>query len=550
MSWNFGGPNLDSIKNLVTADGTTLEQVLNDNLLTPSLRFETEEVIEFFSKRDIIKSLLIWSITTQNDEDPNYFKYSRIATNVLTTPCIQLQNVLIDSNLLLPAFRNFFRLDPEESPLICGNYQRVVEYFIRVTRGEILEQFPEITSFLIDRIQVLPLRLLLFNILIELKEYLSETQSVLDNLSEIIEKGGPTAFGAVDLLFDLIKNENNPFKGDSMEGVVNSLFNFAILDTSTSLYKVQAYVVLELIIKLYGITNFTETLNDYEGKVDFTSEGIDGIHIFRVYPNSHLSEAFTRFFKDTTNCTLGSICLSSIKSQENLIEFVKDNHILEQILELYPDEKCSGYLTEIALFLSEKVPGKEESNCDEKDTMYRWGKFVKNQIVWKKQQISQSEKYGGERPAVFGRTDTSLTGKNDISPITGIVTKTKISNDNAFNFDSDSDEDSSSDDEEASTKTSQTNHLIRKDPVQNLHLSSSDEEKNSDGENEGKDQNDGNKDGDTEEKTQEQEYSDMMMKLWGFSIAPVKKKEEVDDEESSYSYNDEDEEEQKNENEN
>lgn len=536
MSWNFGGPNLEPIKKLVSSEDTTLEEVLSNNTLSQSLRYETEEVIDFFSKRENIKSLLIWSITTQNDEDPDYYKYSRLSTSVLTTPSIQLQNALIDSNLLISAFRNFFRLSPEETPLICGNYQRIVEYFIRVTHGEILEQFSEITSYLIDRIQVLPLRLLLFDILTEFKEYLPDTQSVLQNISEIIEKGGPTAFGAVELLFDIIKNENNPFKGESMKEIVNSLFNFAILETSTPLYKVQTYVVIELIIKMYSNADFTDILNKYEEKINFSSENIDGIAVFRVYPKSHLPEAFSRFFKDTTNCTIGSICLSSIKIQENLLEFVKGNHILDHIIELFPDEKCSGYLTEIALFLAEKIPANDVE--DEKDIMHRWGIFVKNQIELKKQQIKQSEKYGGDRPTMFGQrveaTAKPSTGKSEISAITGIVTKTKISNDNTFNFDSDSDEDSSSDDEENNSQNSQTHHLIRKDPVQNLHLSSSDEEKNSDGED------NGNKK-ETEEKTQEQEYSDMMMKLWGFSIAPVQKKEEESDEESSYSYEEEDE---------
>lgn len=539
MNWNFGAPNLEPIKKLVTAEGTTLEEVLNENTLSQSLRLETEEVIDFFSRRDIIKSLLIWSITSQNDEDPEYFKYSRLSASVLTTPSIQLQNALIDSNLLTSAFRNFFRLEPENTPLICGNYQRIVEYFIRVTHGEMLEQFSEITSFLIDRIQVIPLRLLLFDILTEFKEYLPDTQTVLHNLSEIIEKGGPTAFGAVELLFDLLKSENNPFAGESMKEIANSLFTFAILETSTPLYKVQAYIVLELIIKLYSNTNFTDILSKYEEKINFSSENIDGIAVFRVYPKSHLSDAFARFFKDTTNCTIGSICLSSIKTQDNLLEFVKENRILDQIIDLFPDEKCSGYLTEIALFLSEKIPGSEDNNGDEKDIMYRWGIFVKNHIALKKKQIEVSEKYGGDRPTLFGaRSDTNskaTPGKSEISSITGIVTKTKISNDNSFNFDSDSDEDSSSDDEDNSSKTDQSNHLIRKDPVQDLHLSSSDEEKNSDGED------DGNKK-ETEQKSQEQEYSDMMMKLWGFSIAPVKKKEEEsDDEESSYSYEEEDE---------
>ena len=83
-------------------------------------------------------------------------------------------------------------------------------------------------------------------------------------------------------------------------------------------------------------------MNKYEEKVDFLSESIDGIAIFRVYTNSHLDIAFRRFFSNISHSVLGHTCYNYIKNHEFLSKFVKENKILEEIIK--EDKKVYYYL--------------------------------------------------------------------------------------------------------------------------------------------------------------------------------------------------------------
>lgn len=527
MQWNFDGPNLSSIKNLVTTEGTTLEEVLHDNNLGQSIRYETEEVIEFLSRKDIIKKLLIWSITAQDDDDPNYYRYSRISTGILMTNSIELQNAYVDSNVLPSAFRNFFRLEPEEHQLICGNYQRLVEHFIKLTRGDILDQFPELYSHIIERLHVLPFRILLLHILTDLRQYLENPDSILEQITNVIRKAGPSGLGAICLLLELLRNEKNPFMANTMVEIVDSLIEFSISSTSTPLYKTQAYMLTEFIIQKYPSVDFTKVLNKYEEKVDFLSESIDGIAIFRVYTNSHLEIAFRRFFSNISHSVLGHTCYNYIKNHEFLSKFVKENKILEEIVRLFPNEKCSGYLTDIAIFLSENLKMDPDDSFGE-----TWKQFVETEIAQKKQLIESSKNYGGEKPnflrAEFAAKQAQVSSK-DSSEVSGIISKPKIST-TSFNFNSDSDDDSSDDGEVPEKNEAELSHMIHKDKIQNLHLSSSSDDENEDKKDDQGEQKD-------EDVSPQQEFQDLMKNIWGFTIDLQKKKEEED--EDSYSYNEE-----------
>ena len=350
-------------------------------------------------------------------------------------------------------------------------------------------------------------RLLLFDILTELREYVSDTQGILDKIAEVIEKGGVIAFNAVGLLKDLLKNDRNPFCNDEMARVVQALMDFAVLQSSTPLYRTEAYITVEMIINKYQTQKFTSIIKMFEEKVDFDTNDIDGSAVFRVFPD-HIHQAFKKFFANITDSFLGAICLISIrnillqaqlqKDDQNLTKFLKENNICDEIMKAFPNEKCCGHLTQIAFLLS---------NIEIKDNE-QWDQFVKTQVMEKKKLYASVANYGGERPSMIRQENASKAAKAAKLDFQQEMQPKKTSNESSFNFNSDSDEEDSSSDENKSRDSNKDSH--------------SDDYSNEEDE--------------KKEESSQNQFDDLMKKIWGFTPIEITKKPEEEDGDEEYNY--------------
>jgi hypothetical protein len=386
MFWGAGSPELDSIIALAEDESTPLETLLSDSSLLGALSYETESVVKFLSAPARLTRLLQWSLSEDFKDDPNYLKYTKTATRVSLAESTDFVTEVAESTTFISFIAGFFQTPALNSPIHCGNFQRITCRYIRESNGDLAEALPNLIPDLIRNLHILSFRVMIFDLLTELKTYINSIDPIIEQLTAIIPAGGRVAQAAVSVFRDVLKDERPLLAQSDLQPTVRSVFEFILLDTTTDLQKAEAYVLLELIIaKLPG--DFQPILREYEPRIDFTSSTIAGLAVHRVFRNA-LGPALDKFFASPSNAVIGGIVLSSLLDlpRDQLVETIEKLDLVRRVADAFsPDAKGQGVLTEIALLIH---------SCPGFASAPRWQQFLADAFDAKMNWIAS---IGGER---------------------------------------------------------------------------------------------------------------------------------------------------------
>ncbi|KAH0794347.1 hypothetical protein GPJ56_001640 [Histomonas meleagridis] len=513
MSWDTLGPSFQSIKDLVKAPDTKLETVLLDPALFQSLRYEIDEIVKFLLIPNNLTRLIKWSLSDELSNEAGYFKYSKIATGVLTSLCYEFQTNILESKQFTETISNFLSTTAASSPYICGNFQRIIEHFLKFTHGDFLEAFPQLIPQAISKINILAIWLLLFDILTEFQDNIKIHETIISHLSEAIRDGGNLAGPAISLIKNILSDKRNPFNPvkSTIVSLFDSLLHFCELEVSSPLCKTESFLTLSMLQTRFGCNEFQDLLDEYEPRLNFSSSCVDGIFIFRLYPNK-VSQILTKFYSNATNTFIAQIALDCLRnlSQDEIATTVETYNLIDHIIPLYESYgKFSGHISQIILLLI-----KQQENIKSLQTD-KWKQFITDTFSEKKQLLESPVSYGGELPNSNSRIKP--VNSFDIYPQQFGI-KSVISNFDEDEFDIK--------DETSNNNDTYRSGQMRKDVIANFAFFSSDSEEEEEEENEEEKDKE-----EEEEETTDDMYRRMMAQVYGLADYNPKQSDDEEEEE-------------------
>ena len=506
--------DFEKIKELCKSPNTTLEQVLDDPLLINSVQMEINEVISFLCRSSSIRKLLQYSLGHYeiNDNKVN-FRYSKIATIIICSSCYDLQNKILNSKIYEEAIDNFFESKGINSGYICGNYQKVVDSFVSFSHGNFIDNMCDLILKIVNNVDKTAICFLLFNLLCSYADSFENINEIFETISSHIRNGSHLTLPLLSLIIDLLIYCKNVFKLLNKSVIIDlfeALLTLCSLDKSCDLQKAEGFRVLEKFISLFNLEEFYELLDKFEDKLDFNSNGINGIAIFRVYKNK-ISNILQKFYQNKYNYVIASIALNSFKkiNKKDLPDVIESNELVKNLMEMYDStNKCLGHVDQFILYL------RSLNDISSSLRTEKWNTFLSTTFE-QKMRIINNKNYGIESPDWKDNK------------------KLKVENVD-FNFDDDFDD--VEDDYDFVQKEKLSDQLIHKHKIANFTFSDDEEENEYPGEEEEEEE---NKDDECEQQESEDSYQKMMSDILGISFndynsgKPEKESSEEEEEFSS-----------------
>lgn len=428
--WSFAIQRPNTIRQLLSNEDVTLNEVLNDDSLIQALRDEDSRIISYFTNEEHLEELLKWCFSGEYAEDPNYTKNSAKAIEALTTNCGGLQLHLIDDNAFTNFLLNFLDSESIKDTTLCGHFQRIIEHYAKYTRSQIIDKFPDILERLVTKIDKCSLQFLLIQLLTEFNDFFEDFSAFFTKISEVIAGGGDLGYAGIGVIKELFNPDKiglNQYQ-EQLTSVFRAALQFATDEKSIPLWSTDAFYLCALMKDKLRFPDFISIMEEFKSKVKFDEPGIVSTAALRLYTDIAL-QSIDRFFNEQGNTFLSLTVYNSIKvlPKQALKSFIQTSNLPQKIIEAFPTSHC-GEITDIAQYLSdmEDIP---ELNTQ------AWAEFRDGQL---KERLELRKPYGGERPSFSEANDpNSWEDATGQCGITG----------SAFDFDS-SDDDEEDDDQE------------------------------------------------------------------------------------------------------
>lgn len=158
MFWDMAEDETDSLTELLQNPNADLKDVLNEGKMLQEFRTGNEDIINYFTRENVIRELCIWSMTLSHEEDSNFMNLSRLSTEVLVCGGASYAKTLCMSTELKKFFNEFLSNDKDEWDSFCvGHFQKVFLNLLKqgIAPKEFLNEFPSIQENLAKHLSVI-----------------------------------------------------------------------------------------------------------------------------------------------------------------------------------------------------------------------------------------------------------------------------------------------------------------------------------------------------------------------------------------------------------
>lgn len=149
----------DPLTDLLNKPNVQVKEVLFEQSMLQELRTGNKTLLDYLTKESVVTELCQWSMSLQNNKDPEYFKVSSFATNSLI-----LIKALINSTALKTFLEQFLAKPGEWDSICTAHFQKILVELLRNTKGEYLTKLPTLMDSLlahIDNLAVIELLIIL-----------------------------------------------------------------------------------------------------------------------------------------------------------------------------------------------------------------------------------------------------------------------------------------------------------------------------------------------------------------------------------------------------
>lgn len=372
-------PIQNSITRLFASDPhPSVYTVMRDSDLIGSIRTEISELINYIVLDDVMTTLTKWVLTPEKPKEEDGDRLVRSAVTIFSTECKSLQEKLQDNQIFINALSKCMENDMYNHLQICGHFQRITEAMIKYTNGGFLQNFPNLCSYLIGKINILALKELLLRLMTNFQEAFSEEeyQEIVFELAQTAQK--ENGYFAVVLMRDVLteKSTLSFFQNDK---ILRELLTAAISSQKkifNSLFETNIFQLIESISKDFPCS--TPVIAEFSQKYQFNENKIDcgTVAALRIFKEG-IYILMPRFFKEPYITMLNALLLEKLKEipDTQLAGIVIKFNLVENIIKTFDDNKVNGHLTELALFLN-----KRSAICKTLQTE-EWKKFVSEKLI-------------------------------------------------------------------------------------------------------------------------------------------------------------------------
>ena len=323
--------------------------VINHKDLNSSIRNNSDQLVNFLTTEENLRFSfsIIFKKINLNDN------IEKIASrNIVSLYCsifYKLQENLKNNLIFIELLNNFLLLNEiNNDPIIFGNFSRIFEIYIRLTKGEILNYFNNFEIFLINRINLLASRDLLICLLTEFSTLLSISiiESIYLNLIEGFKKKN-SYFYVSTLLFS-IKEKNNFINLLQNKEIIIKLMESSII-LQSDLFLIDFFKLIKILIN--DKPQLKQLVLTYNNYFKFDNNNIKTYTPFLLLVFDHNIKIYlTNFFENSSNIFLNESILNIIYSFDDfkLINFIKETNLLNLIIDKFNNEKINGNLFELA----------------------------------------------------------------------------------------------------------------------------------------------------------------------------------------------------------
>jgi hypothetical protein len=194
----------DGLSPLLQDPGVTLEDVLRSSHLAAAIRRDpSDQLAEFLLSDDNMRRIAMYALTDSDQQ------LQKICVAILSTSTHRLQSGFRENLVLLDALASFPTGPSARDPKICGYFARICDLLIRSTGGSLLQtKFTFLQTFLVQNIDLLALRDLFVQFLIDFKEFYVP----MDLLSEIAISDSQKSLFVLFTMRDCLKEKPEFFQ--------------------------------------------------------------------------------------------------------------------------------------------------------------------------------------------------------------------------------------------------------------------------------------------------------------------------------------------------
>lgn len=384
---------LDDIKALVASKDCALETVFDHVLLSAALNEQCPEVFGFFKGQ--LRQLLEWSITNKFKDSPMFYKFSSLATQVLTR--FPDGDDLCDDEVAVRMLSDFLVTDAVDCPTLCGNFTNVFVSFLKYSRGDISEKMEDFEERLCAHLDVSSIANFVLRVFTSLVNTGLDHNRLLAGVATAIAKG---CYGGITLLKWIVTKKPDALrKLPEITDAVRAILEFCVDSSHPEIHRTEGFVTLELITRIFEQGGFDDILSEFEENIDFETNTISTKAALRVF-YWRLPNALDLFLANPEDTSLGQLIFDRMKEMppDELLSFVEEMNLIDRIIPKFsPESKSTGHVTEIILLMN---------TLDGVKSTAKWQEFTKSVLNAHIEWIESCKGFGGESPNIPIDTET------------------------------------------------------------------------------------------------------------------------------------------------
>ena len=360
----------------------SLFAVLQSSDLFSLIRGESSDLVNFImyeegGSQPNVELLFRLALSNSENSADIDFRFNRNASNILSAPCKALQTKLLNYSSgekpkICEYLANFMKSESCRNPELAGHFQRIFISFTSFTQGKFLHHFPDLLTFLLKNLDVIPYQYTLLNLLDICPGYILPNKNMFDILLLLSEKVAldekeSHPLNIVGLLMIFIKD--NPEKGEELRDVkilANILTGCEKADDDS----LHMFNLIRLANLIVGNSHkwADDVIREFypHFKFDHSHPTNKTLYLFPIFAELALNEMIPLFFSQTdfntifNNGVLG--CLERMKNErkiKELSEFVDNHDIIRKTINAYHEQvyednfktQANGHTIQLGIFL-------------------------------------------------------------------------------------------------------------------------------------------------------------------------------------------------------
>jgi hypothetical protein len=333
-----------------------LREILCNIDLESAVQHDNTQIMDYFTREDTVRELVRWAFTLDFKDEENYTRLARSATQILSRSKALISR-LQDSEIFQSALLECQSRGFENSAKLSENFQTLFLEYVRCTNGGFVQHFPGILSFLVEHIDLSPLRFLLVQLLTVYKGAFSEEEleEVAMQMSEAIR--GPSGYFVAAAIRDALKDTEGGslvprFQSDTvLKGLLEAALNPGHV-ANPNLFQAEVFTVIEIIARNCAIAG--PIIQMFESRYEFDAAHFHcgTVAALRVFKGG-LQALLPRFFEENSQTILNGIIARRLQELPTvtLAAYLKDFGIVDHIYKAFEANQVNGHLTDLASFL-------------------------------------------------------------------------------------------------------------------------------------------------------------------------------------------------------